>query len=103
VSDNVSDNLSMSDNVSDNESMSDNVSDNVSDNESMSDNVSDNVRRQAILAYIAKHGQINAAETAKIIKRSPETARRILSQLADEGILIASGANRNRVYHMKGD
>jgi ATP-dependent DNA helicase RecG len=88
----------MSDNVS---GLSDNegcMSDNVSD---MSDNVSDNIRQQAILAYLSEHGEINAATTAKIIGRSPETARRLLSQLADEGIVVASGANRNRVYRLK--
>jgi ATP-dependent DNA helicase RecG len=98
--------LGLSDDImSDNEGVSDILSDNASDNEGvsgiLSDNEDDNTRRQKILAYISEHGSINTAEAAKIIDRSPETARRALSQLADEGIVVASGANRNRIYRLK--
>ena len=91
---NMSDNHSSSDKMSDNQSMSDNVSDKMSDNKF----VNDNVRRQAILGYLAEHGEINAAAAAAVIERSPQTARRMLSQLANEGLIVAFGANRDRKY-----
>jgi len=65
----------------------------------MSDKVvSDNIHRQTILAHLTDHGEISTAEAAKLIGRSPETARRVLSQLVKEGIVVATGANRNRKY-----
>jgi len=76
--------------LSDKPSMSDNVSDKPS--------MSDNAPRQMILAYMEEHGEINATIAAKLIDRSPGTARRVLSRLVDEGAIIAVGANRNRKY-----
>ena len=68
----------------------------ISDN--VSDKTSDNTHRQMILAYLDMHSEINTTEAAKIIKRSPSTARRVLSQLVNEGVIMATGANRNRKY-----
>ena len=57
-----------------------------------------------VFPYLQEHSEINAATTAKIIGRSPGTARRILSQLVKEGIVAISGGNRNRVYRaIKGE
>jgi hypothetical protein len=39
----------------------------LADNGSLSDKMSDNAYRKVILAYIAGHGEISAATTAKII------------------------------------
>ena len=64
----------------------------------MSDKMSDNVSEQLILAYIETHSEINATTAATLIDRSPGTARRILARLADEGFIVAVGANRNRKY-----
>ena len=57
------------------------------------------------LGYAAWSGSTTGrATTAKIIGRSPGTARRILSQLVKEGIVAISGGNRNRVYRaIKGE
>jgi len=78
--------------VSDKSSLSDKMSDNVSDK------TSDNAYEQMILSYIETNGEINATTTATLIDRSPSTARRILSRLVDESVIIAVGANRNRKY-----
>jgi len=106
ISDDVSDNLSnnegipddVSDNLSDNEGipeeMSDKISGKLSDNEEMSDKL----YREAILAYLAENDEISAAEAAKLIERSPKTAGRVLLQLISEGVVMATGANRNRKY-----
>ena len=70
----------------------------------MSDKVTDKLvkpakqNRDALLAYLAQNGEISAAETAEIIGRSVKTAQRVLRQLADEGAVLATGANKNRKY-----
>jgi ATP-dependent DNA helicase RecG len=94
----ASDNKILSDKMSDNGILSDNVSDKMSDNRILSDKMSDKNHCDMILAYIAEKGEINAKETAELIGRSSATARRVLSQLADEGVIAASGGNRNRKY-----
>ena len=66
----------------------------LSDNEEMSDKK----YRDIILAYLDKNGEINAAEAAKLIGKNPKTAKRVLLQLISEGIVTATGANRNRNY-----
>jgi ATP-dependent DNA helicase RecG len=79
------------------------TSDKTSDKQITSDKTGDKTHQQAIFSYLAEHTEINAAITASIIDRSPGTARKILAQLVGEGRLIASGANKNRTYRLKGD
>jgi ATP-dependent DNA helicase RecG len=76
--------------MSDNGNLSDKMSDN--------GNLSDKNPEDVLIAYIKGNGEITATEAAKIIGRSPATARRLLSQLVDEGAVVASGGNRNRKY-----
>jgi predicted HTH transcriptional regulator len=90
----------MNDNVSDNRDMSDNLSDNVSDNGGLSDKMSDKTYRDKILAHLAGNGIVSTAEAARIIERNPKTARRVLLQLENESIVVATGANRNRMYRL---
>ena len=74
---------------------------------SMSDNatdkMSDNAYRKIIISYLEKKTEITTAKAAELIGRNPKTARRVLLQLVDENIVIASGANRNRIYRLKGE
>jgi Fic family protein len=76
----------------------------MSDNRNLSDKMSDNGKvsdkkpGDVLIAYLKGNGEITATKAAKIIERSPATARRLLSQLVDEGIVVASGGNRNRKY-----
>ena len=74
---------------------------------SMSDNVtdkmSDNAYRKIIISYLEKKTEITTAKAAELIDRNPKTARRVLLQLVDESVVIASGANRNRIYRLKGE
>ena len=102
MSDNVSDNApwgeEVSDNVSDNAPWDEGMSDNVSDNALEDDEMSDKAHREAILAYLDVNAEIGAAEAGKLIGRNPRTARRVLLQLAGEGIVAVTGANRNRRY-----
>jgi predicted ArsR family transcriptional regulator len=59
---------------------------------------SNNTRRELILAYLYKNNEVSATNAAKIIGRSPTTARRVLSQLISEGLVVTTGENRNRKY-----
>jgi ATP-dependent DNA helicase RecG len=86
-----------SDKMSYNYVVSDKVSDKVSDNYV----VSDKKHRAAILSHLINNGEISATEAAAIIGRTAKTARRVLLQLVDEGIVAATGANRNRKYKYK--
>ena len=111
MSNKLSDNSIMADNmaynVSDNLNVADNVSNNVSDKLNMTDNVSvesslsDKKYRSALLFLLAKNGEVSATEAADIIGRTAKTARRVLIQLVNEGIVIKTGANRNRKYRLK--
>ena len=76
------------------------VSDKLLVSDNVSDKMSDNAHGQMIFAYIETHGEISATAAAKLIDRSPGTARRVLSRLVDEGIIVAVGANRNRKYKL---
>ena len=57
--------------------------------------------RDVLLAHLAGNGEVSAIEAAVIIGRTAKTARRVLLQLIDEGIIAATGANRNRKYQIK--
>jgi predicted ArsR family transcriptional regulator len=83
--------------MSDNGKMDDKMSDNVNDKHS----VSDKNHRSVLLACLAGKDEISATEAAEIIGRSAKTARRVLLELVDEGVVAATGANRNRKYRMK--
>jgi len=73
---------------------------------SMSDKMSDNHQvshnnyRLKLLGYLSRNTEISAAKAAVIIGRSTKTARRVLLQLVDEGVVAAVGANRNRKYRV---
>jgi len=84
--------------MSDKDAVSDKKSDNLSNNEEMSDKKSDKVYRDVILAYLSENSHINTADAAILIGRNPKTAQRVLIKLADEGIVSATGANKNRIY-----
>ncbi|MDR1580018.1 MAG: winged helix-turn-helix transcriptional regulator [Synergistaceae bacterium] len=60
--------------------------------------MSDKNSRDVLRIYLKNNGEVTAAEAAKILGRSAPTARRALSELVAEGIVVASGANRNRKY-----
>ncbi|MDR1328781.1 MAG: putative DNA binding domain-containing protein [Oscillospiraceae bacterium] len=70
------------------------MSDKMSDNRAMSDKK----YRDALLAHLADKGEISASEAAAIIGRTAKTARRVLLQLVGEGVVAATGGNRNRRY-----
>jgi ATP-dependent DNA helicase RecG len=94
---------SISDSTETSDKMSDNaiLSDKMSDNAILSDKMSDKNSRNALLTYLRGNGEVTAADAAKVLNRSVQTARRVLSGLVADGVVIASGANRNRKYRAK--
>ena len=98
MDDNNSLNDSVNDKVNDNGVLNDKMDDNSLLNDNMNDNMNDNVERKAILDYLNNRGEISVTMAAKIIERSHSTARRELLKLAEAGIVVPSGANRNRKY-----
>jgi hypothetical protein len=82
--------------VSDTE-MSDKISDKMSDKRRLSDKK----YRDRLLSRLAGNGEISAAEAAIIIERTAKTARRVLLQLVEDGLVSATGANKNRRYKAK--
>jgi ATP-dependent DNA helicase RecG len=76
----------------------------MSDNRNLSDKMSDNGRVSdkkpcdVLIAYLKCNGEITTTEAARIIGRSPATVRRLLSQLVVDGVVVASGGNRDRKY-----
>ena len=79
------------------------VNDNRHLNDNLNDKLNDNNEAQLILAFIKQKGEISTSQAAQIIDRSHSTARRVLLGLVDDDILAPSGANKNKVYHLKGD
>jgi predicted ArsR family transcriptional regulator len=86
--------------MSDKQIMSDKTSDKMSDKQIMSDNESDKTTRDKLLTYLRGNGEVTAAEAAAVIDRATSTARRLLTELVGEGLVVASGANRNRKYRV---
>jgi predicted ArsR family transcriptional regulator len=79
------------------------MSDNGILSDKMSDKlvVSDKKHSDTLLDYLSRNGEISASEAAKIVGCTAKTARRVLLQLVDAGIVTATGANRNRKYRIK--
>lgn len=102
VLNNKGDNILMVDNMKDGDEMLDNKGGYMSTEDNVRENsvIRDNERRKMILAYLSKNDEINATAAAKIIGRSPTTAKRVLLQLVSDGLVVTTGANRNRKYRI---
>ena len=72
-------------------------------NDKLNDKLNDNEDYKRILSFISKNGTISTAQAATTIGRSHSTARRVLLQLVDGNILVPAGANKNKIYRLKGD
>lgn len=59
------------------------------------------VKKQLIIEYITDHPAVRTSEIAEIADLKESRARDYLSELVSEGIIIAEGANRNRIYRLK--
>jgi predicted HTH transcriptional regulator len=84
--------------INDNGTLNDKMNDKADLNDNVNDKISYNEERKQILAYLTENDEISTAMAAKVIGRSHSTARRVLLQLVDNGIVVATGANKNRKY-----
>ncbi|MBQ9674094.1 MAG: Fic family protein [Ruminococcus sp.] len=75
----------------------------IGDNEKIGDKKSAiNTRtRQAILDFMKGEKFVKARDVAETIKLKPSRTRDYLGELVKEGLIIAEGSNRNRIYKLK--
>ncbi len=57
-----------------------------------------NIQREKILEYLKSHNSITSKELHTLLNLESSQARKILREMAKDGILIAQGSNRNRKY-----
>ena len=57
--------------------------------------------KQAILDFMKDKDFVRAREVAEAINLKPSRTRDYLGELVKEGLIIAEGSNRNRVYRLK--
>jgi len=74
------------------------LSNKMNDNSILNDKMNDNDGRKLILKHLDDNNEISVTVAAMIIGRSHSTARRMLLSLVEEGIVVATGRNRNRRY-----
>ena len=77
------------------------ISDKLPTNKEISDKISDKL--QKIVDYMqGNNGVVTQAEVANMFGVSDRQARNYLSSLLTSGRVIAIGANKNRIYTLKG-
>ena len=59
------------------------------------------VKKMAIIEYLTEKVTAKTAEIAGLVGVKEARARKLLSEMAEEGIIVAEGANRNRYYRLK--
>lgn len=59
-------------------------------------------QKTAILEYLTDHAFAKCADIAKMLGVKDARARRILSEMTEDGMVSIEGGNRNRVYRLKG-
>ncbi|NLC92747.1 MAG: winged helix-turn-helix transcriptional regulator [Treponema sp.] len=59
-----------------------------------------NLNAEKILEYLQNHNSISNSEAQNILNMSPAGVRKIFVKLVEQGILIPSGANKNRIYRL---
>lgn len=64
-----------------------------------SDNLSASERKA--LSYIEGAGSVRSSEVADLLGMSQRGAQKLLNCLVDKGLVVSSGANRNRRYSVK--
>ena len=57
--------------------------------------------KQAILDFMKAKDFVKASEVAEAINLKPSRTRDYLGELVKEGVIIADGSNRNRIYKLK--
>lgn len=58
-------------------------------------------RKELIIQYLTEHVTAAASELAEVLDLKASRVRELLSQLQAEGLIVAEGGNRNRIYKLK--
>ena len=56
---------------------------------------------QSIVAYLTDHISARSADIAELLGVKSTRAKKLLSELTAEEIVVAEGGNRNRTYKLK--
>ena len=57
--------------------------------------------KDTIIVYLTDHAEAKASSIAEYIGLKPSRTRDYLNELIAEGIVVAEGGNRNRIYKLK--
>ena len=58
-------------------------------------------QKEEIVAYLTDHISARSADIAELLGVKSTRAKQLLKGLLDEGVVIAEGGNKNRVYKLK--
>lgn len=59
------------------------------------------VHKAAVIDYLTENITAKTPEISDLLGIMDARTSRLLSEMVDEGIIVAEGANRNRVYKLK--
>lgn len=59
------------------------------------------LQKVAIIEYLTENVTAKAVEVEELLGVKKSRTRKLLSELIKDGIIIAGGANRNRIYKLK--
>ena len=59
------------------------------------------VQKEVIIGYLTEKISVRAAELEDLLGAKKSRVRKLLSELIEDGVLLAEGANRNRIYKLK--
>ena len=58
-------------------------------------------QKEEIITYLTDHISARSADIAELLGVKSTRAKQLLKGLLDEGVVIAEGGNKNRVYKLK--
>ncbi len=57
--------------------------------------------KQAIISYLTEHISAKSAEVAALLGLKPTRVKELLAEMVADGIIVAEGGNKNRIYKLK--
>lgn len=58
-------------------------------------------QKNEIIAFLTDHASAKNAELAELLGVKSTRVKQLLGEMIDDGIVVAEGANRNRIYKLK--
>jgi len=59
------------------------------------------MQKEVIIQYLTEKVTVKAVELEELLGVKKSRARKLLSELLEDDIILAEGANRNRIYKLK--